>query len=127
VMSDAIGSNWRLMPWTGTEGSTNAWTYSTRRFGAASKDMCLRDVLAVNKNCHGWKNNNAKASKKSNDSEKRCLKADAIDNCKFKRLQEKFVSLREEYQHQHGRAYDDYRAKIEEAIKSDPKTFFLDM
>jgi hypothetical protein len=29
------------------------------------------------------KNNKAKASKKSKDSEKRCLKDDAIDNCAF--------------------------------------------
>jgi hypothetical protein len=65
-----------------------------------------------------------KASKKSKDSEKRCLKDDAIDNCECKRLREEFVSLREEYQWQHGRAYDDYRARIERAIKSDPKTFF---
>jgi hypothetical protein len=34
------------------EGSTNAWTYSTRRSGAALKDMCLGDIPAVNKNCH---------------------------------------------------------------------------
>jgi hypothetical protein len=39
------------------------------------------------------------------------------------RLKEKFVSLKEEYQ-QHGRAYDDYHVRIEEAIKSNPKTFF---
>jgi hypothetical protein len=68
------------------------------------------------------KNNNS--SKKSKDSAKRCLKDDAIDNCECERLQEKFVSLREDYQQQHGRAYDDYRARIEEAIKSDPKTSF---
>jgi hypothetical protein len=47
----------KLMLWTGetffrVEGSTNAWNYSTRRSGAALKDMCLRDILAVNKNCH---------------------------------------------------------------------------
>jgi hypothetical protein len=47
-----------LMLWTGAvyfraEGSTNAWTYSMRRSEAALKDMCLRDILAVNKNCHG--------------------------------------------------------------------------
>jgi hypothetical protein len=70
------------------------------------------------------KNNKAKTSKKSKDSEKRCLKDDAIYNCECERLREKFVSLREEYQQQHGRAYDDYRARIEERIKSDPKTFF---
>jgi hypothetical protein len=35
------------------EGLTNAWTYSTRRSGAALKDMFLRDILVVNKNCHG--------------------------------------------------------------------------
>jgi hypothetical protein len=34
------------------------------------------------------------------------------------------LSLREEYRLMHGRAYDDYRVGIEEAIKSDPKTFF---
>jgi hypothetical protein len=68
------------------------------------------------------KNNKAKASKKSKDSKKQCLNDDAIDNCKFKRLQETFVSLREEYQQRHCRAYYDYRARIEKAIKSDPKT-----
>jgi hypothetical protein len=68
------------------------------------------------------KNNKAKASKKSKDSERRCLKDDAIANCECERLREKFISLKEEYQH--GRAYDDYRARIEEAIKSDPKSFF---
>jgi DNA-directed RNA polymerase delta subunit len=72
------------------------------------------------------KNNKAKASKKSKDSEKRCLKDDAIDNCECKRFREKLVSLREEYQQQHGRAYDDYRARTEETIKNDLKTF-LDM
>jgi hypothetical protein len=67
-----------------------------------------------------FKNNTAKASKKSKDSEKRCLNDDAIDNCECERLREKFVSLREEYLQQHGRAYDDYHARIEEAIKSYP-------
>jgi hypothetical protein len=69
------------------------------------------------------KNNKANVSKKSKDSEKRCLKDDAIDNCECERLREKFVSFRKEYQQQLGRAYNDYRARIEEAIKSDPKTF----
>jgi hypothetical protein len=70
------------------------------------------------------KNNKAKASKKSKDIENRCLKDDAIDNCECECLQEKFVSLREEYQQQHGRSYDDYRARIKEAFKNNPKTFF---
>jgi hypothetical protein len=61
---------------------------------------------------------------KVKDSEKWCLKNHAIDDCECERLREKFISLREEYQHQHGRAYDDYRARIEEAINSDPKSFF---
>jgi hypothetical protein len=52
------------------------------------------------------------------------VKDDVIDNWECKRLREKFVSLREKYQQQHGRVYDDCRARIEEAIKSDPKTFF---
>jgi hypothetical protein len=61
---------------------------------------------AVNKNCQkltreltSLKNNKAKASKKSKDSEKRCLKDDAIDNCACEHLREKFVL--EEYQQQH--------------------------
>jgi hypothetical protein len=29
------------------EGSTNVWAYSTIRSGAALKNMCLRDILAV--------------------------------------------------------------------------------
>jgi hypothetical protein len=65
------------------------------------------------------KNNKAKTSKKSKDGENRCLKDDAIDNCEWERLLEKFFSLREEYQH--GREYDDYCAKID---KSDPNIFF---
>jgi hypothetical protein len=94
------------MLWTGAaffrvEGLTNAWTYSPRRSGAALKDMYLRNILAVNKNCQTrqltlLKNNKAQASKKSNDNEKRCLKDNAIDNCECERLREKFVSLREE-------------------------------
>jgi hypothetical protein len=36
------------------EGLFNAWTYSTKRSGAVLKDMCLRVIPAVNKNCHGW-------------------------------------------------------------------------
>jgi hypothetical protein len=44
------------MLWTGAAflrvaGSTNA--YSTRRSGSALKDMCVQDILVVNKNCHG--------------------------------------------------------------------------
>jgi hypothetical protein len=66
VVSNATGSIWRtvrrlwmnLMLWTGAAffrvgGSTNVLTYSTRRSEAALKDMRLRDILAVNKNCHG--------------------------------------------------------------------------
>jgi hypothetical protein len=71
------------------------------------------------KYCALWlmKNNKAKASKISKDSEKRCLKHNAIDKCECERLRE----------NQHGRTYDDYRARIAEVIKSDPKTFFLGM
>jgi Reverse transcriptase (RNA-dependent DNA polymerase)/Endonuclease-reverse transcriptase len=70
------------------------------------------------------KNKKAKAAKKSKKSEIRCLEDESIDDCKCEHLREKFSLLREEYQLLHGRAYDDYRAGIEEAIKSDPKTFF---
>jgi hypothetical protein len=62
---------------------------------------------------------NNMASKKSKNCEKRSLKDDAIDNCECERLKEKFVPLREEYQHQIGRGYDDYRA----IIKTNPKSF----
>jgi hypothetical protein len=33
--------------------------------------------------------------------------------------------LRTEYQEHHGRAYDEYRIDIKEAIKTDPKNFFF--
>jgi hypothetical protein len=90
----------------------------TRYFGCEQKlPWMTRELTSL-------KNNKAKASKKSKDSGKRCLKDDAFEPCESERLREKFVSLREEYQKQHGRAYDDYRTRIEGAIKSDPKTFF---
>jgi hypothetical protein len=47
-----------------------------------------------------------------------------MDDCKCEQLRVEFLSLREEYQLMHGRAYDDYRVGIEEAIKSELKTFF---
>jgi hypothetical protein len=67
------------------------------------------------------KNKKTKAAKRSKASEKRCL---TIDDCKCEHLRGEFLALREEYQLMHGRAYDDYRVGIEEAIKNDPKTFF---
>jgi hypothetical protein len=70
------------------------------------------------------KNKETKAGKRSKAREKRCLKDETIDDCEFEQLRREFLSLREEYQLMHGRAYDDYRVGIEEAIKSDPKTFF---
>jgi hypothetical protein len=33
-------------------GELDAVGCSTRRSGAALKDICLREILAVNKNCH---------------------------------------------------------------------------
>jgi hypothetical protein len=110
-----------LMLWTGAgffrvKGSTNAWTYSTRRSGAALKDMCLRDILAVNKNCHG----RIIRLKPRKNQKNQTVSDDAIDNCECERLREKFVSLREKHQQQHAGAHDVYRARIEEAIKSDP-------
>jgi hypothetical protein len=87
---------------------------------------CEQKLPWMTRELTSLKNNKAKASKISKDSEKRCLKDDVIDNCECERLQEKFVSFREKYQQQHVRAYDDYRARIEEAIKGDSKTF-LDM
>jgi hypothetical protein len=37
------------------------------------------------------------------------------------------ISIREEYQLMHGRAYDDYCVGIEEAIKSDPILGYVDL
>jgi hypothetical protein len=85
---------------------------------------CEQKLPRMTRELTSLKNNKAKALKKCKDSKKRCLKDDANDNCECERLREKFFSLSEEYQQQHSRAYDDYRARIEEAIKSDPKTFF---
>jgi hypothetical protein len=47
-----------------------------------------------------------------------------IDYCEYEQLGGEFLSLREEYQLMHVKTYDDYRVGIEEAIKSDPETFF---
>jgi hypothetical protein len=62
------------------------------------------------------KNKETKATKSSKASEKRCLEEETIDDCDCKH--------KEEYQLMYGRVYDDYHVGIEEAIKSDPKTFF---
>jgi hypothetical protein len=70
------------------------------------------------------KNKNTKAPKRSRASKKRCLAGETIDDCEFAHLRGEFLSLREEYQLMHGRAYDDNRVGIEEVINSDPKTFF---
>jgi hypothetical protein len=80
-------------------------------------------------NCDGsqeilLKNKKTKAAKRSKASEKRCLDDETIDDCECEQLRREFLSLREEYQLMHGRAYDDYSVVVEEAIKSNPKTFF---
>jgi hypothetical protein len=49
---------------------------------------------------------------------------DNTDNCDGERLRDDFTALRTEYQKHNGRAYDDYRIGIEEAIKTDPTSFF---
>jgi hypothetical protein len=46
-------------------------------------------------------------------------------NCDCERLWYDITALRTEYQEHHGRAYDEYHIDIEEAIKTDPKSFFL--
>jgi hypothetical protein len=50
---------------------------------------------------------------------------DNINDRDGERLQDDFNALRTDYQEHHGRAYDDYRIGIEEAIKTDPRSFFL--
>jgi hypothetical protein len=91
-----------------------AWACSTRWYGAALKDMYpwITGELIWLKN------------KKTKAYKKRCLEDETIDDCECKQLRREFFSLREEYQLMDGRAYDDYRVGIKEAIKSDPKTFF---
>jgi hypothetical protein len=69
-------------------------------------------------------NKETKAAKRLKASEKRCLEGETIDDCECEQLRGEFLSLREQYQLLHGRAYDDYHVGIEKAIKSDPKTFF---
>jgi hypothetical protein len=53
------------------DGSTNAWTYSTRRSAVALKDMYLRDILAgeqkliwMTRELTSLKNNKAKSLEK---------------------------------------------------------------
>jgi hypothetical protein len=70
------------------------------------------------------KNKKTKTAKRSKASEKRCLEDETIDDCESEQLRGGFLSLIEEYQLRHGRAYDDYRVGIEEAMKIGPKTFF---
>jgi hypothetical protein len=70
------------------------------------------------------KNKETKTAKRSKVSETRCLEDETIDECECKQLRGEFLSLREEYQLMHGRAYDKFRVGIEEAIKNDPKNFF---
>jgi hypothetical protein len=48
-----------------------------------------------------------------------------IDDCDCEQLRNDFIALRTEYQEHHERAYDGYLIGIEEAIKTDPKNFFL--
>jgi hypothetical protein len=87
----------------------------TRYFG------CEQKLTWMTRELTSLKNNKAKASIKSRNIEKLCLKDDTIDNCA--NVYEKNLS-HSDYQPQHSRAYDDYHARIEDAIKSDPKTFF---
>jgi hypothetical protein len=47
-----------------------------------------------------------------------------IDDCDCERLQDEFTALRTDYQEHRGRAYDDYRIGIEEAIKLTQEVFF---
>jgi hypothetical protein len=54
--------------------------------------------------------------KKTAKNEPRCLKY-------CEQLRSNFLKLRAEYQHEHGRAYYDYRAGIEKSIKRNPKSF----
>jgi hypothetical protein len=70
------------------------------------------------------KNKKTKAAKRLKACEKRCLEVKTIDNCECEHLQGELLSLREENQLMHGREYDDFCVGIEEAIKSDTKTFF---
>jgi hypothetical protein len=95
------------------------WRHVPSRYSA-----CEQKLPRTTRELTSLKNNKAKTTKKSKDSEKQYLEDEVTDNCECERLREKFVSLREEYQQQHVLAYDENRAKIKEAIKSDPKTFF---
>jgi hypothetical protein len=70
------------------------------------------------------KNKETKATKRSRAREKQCLEDKTIDDDECKHLRGEFLSLREEYQLMHGRAYDDYHVGIEEAIKSDLRAIF---
>jgi hypothetical protein len=66
---------------------------------------CEQKLPWMTRELTSLKNNKTKASKKSKDSEQRCLNADAIDNCVCEHLREKFFSLREYQQQQHALAY----------------------
>jgi hypothetical protein len=48
---------------------------------------------------------------------------DDIDDGNCERLRDDFTAFGTEYQKHHGRTYDDCRIGIEEAIKTDPRSF----
>jgi hypothetical protein len=66
-----------------------------------------------------------KSCKNDEKSERRCMIDDDIDSCDCEQLRDEFTALRTEYQEHHGRINDYYHIGIEEAIKTDPRSFFL--
>jgi hypothetical protein len=109
VVSNATGSNWRTM-WRLLMNSLlwcslvlgrgvnqcvdlfyeTVWSCFEKHVPTRYSG-CEQKLPWMTRKLTSLKNNKARALKKSKDSEKQCLKEDAIDNCECKRLREKFV------------------------------------
>jgi hypothetical protein len=78
---------------------------------------CVQKFAKFTKELNYLKNRATRAAKRWN-------KASMINGCDCERLQDHFTAFRTEYQEHLGRAYDDYRIVIEEAIKTEPRSFY---
>jgi hypothetical protein len=123
--NESSASWWENLVWEFTEENRMTVWSCFERHVPTTYSGCEQKLPWMTRELTSLKNNEAKALKKSKDFENRCLKDDSIDNFECERLPKKFATLRAEYQHQQGGAYDNYRAGIEVAIKSDTKTLFL--
>jgi hypothetical protein len=84
---------------------------------------CTQKFPWVKKELISLKNKATRAAKRMKKGKRRYMIDDDIDDGNCERLRDDFTAFGTEYQKHHERAYDDYRIGIEEAIKTDPRSF----